>query len=85
MPKTTEPAKPSHDFLGLTAGAMGCEPNITPAMKPPVSEATTQSINTTIDAAPEANGVSTRESIAANVPNKGIHVSTKIPIDISRR
>ena len=24
---TTEPAKPSHDFLGLSDGAIGCRPN----------------------------------------------------------
>ncbi len=31
VPKTSEPAKPSHDFFGLIAGTIGCLPNSTPA------------------------------------------------------
>ena len=27
---STEPANPSHDFLGLSDGAIGCLPNLTP-------------------------------------------------------
>ena len=45
MPATSEPANPSHDLFGLTAGAIGWEPNITPAAYPPTSLATTQSMN----------------------------------------
>ena len=29
--KTAEPAKPSHDFFGLTDGAIGWRPSRTPA------------------------------------------------------
>ena len=42
-----EPAKPSHDFFGDRAGAMGCLPNKTPAAHPPVSFAMTISSKTT--------------------------------------
>ena len=30
MQASTEPAKPSQDFFGLTVGAIGCLPNSTP-------------------------------------------------------
>ena len=40
-PTTTQlahdPAKPSQDFFGLTVGAIGCLPNMTPAAYPPMS------------------------------------------------
>src|SRR5450756_2942765 len=34
---TTDPAAPSHDFLGLMDGVIGCLPAITPTAKPPMS------------------------------------------------
>ena len=40
MQKTTEPANPSHDFLGLIVGAIGCRPARTPTAYPPMSLAT---------------------------------------------
>ena len=47
MAVSAEPAKPSQDFFGDRAGAMGCLPNMTPAAQPPVSFAMTISSKTT--------------------------------------
>jgi hypothetical protein len=40
MQNSTEPAKPSHDFLGLMVGAIGWRPARTPTAYPPMSLAT---------------------------------------------
>ena len=44
---SADPAKPSHDFFGDRAGAIGCLPKRTPSAHPPVSLAMTISSKTT--------------------------------------
>ena len=52
MPNSIEPAKPSQDFFGLIFGAIGCLPNSTPPISPPVSLMITTSRNVTSRATP---------------------------------
>ena len=51
---STEPAKPSHDFLGLIVGAIGCLPKRTPAAYPPTSLQTAVTRKTNIRATPSS-------------------------------
>ena len=80
-----DPEKPSQDFLGLTVGAMGWDPNITPAMYPPVSEAMTHSMNVMMNMDPGTSSCPRSKLImAAKLPNRGIHVSINTPMEVSR-
>jgi hypothetical protein len=52
---TTDPAKPSHDFFGLTDGAIGCFPKSTPTAYPPMSEKTVTRTKKTIRRCPSGS------------------------------
>ena len=78
---TTDPAKPSQDFLGEMVGAIGCLPNSTPAMYPPVSEATTMIMKVRMRPAP-SSGASIRVAKLANSPR---YTMTKMDAETSAR
>ena len=65
MQAATDPAMPSHDFLGLIDGAIGCLPNSTPAANPPTSLHTTVTMNAITRAAP-SSGTSSRAAKPAS-------------------
>ena len=51
---STDPAKPSQDFLGLIDFAIGCLPSRTPAANPPTSLQTTVATNSSTRAVPSS-------------------------------
>ena len=74
--KTTEPAKPSHDFLGEITGAIGCLPNRTPAQNPPMSEAAVTAMKVRMPLTPASYRVKSvappsRSIRATNEPRNG--------------
>src|SRR5690606_6905683 len=64
---SSEPARPSHDFFGLTDGAIGCRPKNTPDTYPPVSVRPTATRVTSTRQGPSPAAAGS----AANPPRNG--------------